>query len=964
MIGRRIQHYQITEKLGEGGMGVVYKAEDTKLGRTVALKFLSPQVLDSPEEQQRLVNEARAAAGLHHPNICTIYEINEHEGQTFIAMAYVEGSTLRDRVLSGRIEVADALRYLIQIAEGLKQAHERDIVHRDIKSANIMVNQAGSVVIMDFGLAKRTGQIRGDERFSSGGTSAYMSPEQAIGEGVDQRTDIWSLGVVLYEMLAGQLPFRGDYEQAVIYSILNEPHRPVREIRPSVPTEVARIVDRCLEKNPEDRYQSLDALVAEVRGVLAGLPGESGGTAASSSRRSNRRRAVALVTAAVFTVAAAILVVDFLKGQFVESEVRVPIAVIDFNNQTGEASLDGLSGMLITALEQSRRLSVMTRTRMFDVLKTLGGEEVASINESVGQEICRAADVGALVIPSIRKFGNLYTIDLKVLDTRNNRYIFTTKEEGQGAESIPGMIDRIARGIRVDLNETSTDVESTTHVADLTTVNLDAYQQYFEGETYLNDLDFKKAYKSFKRAIELDSTFALAHYRLAYAEWWSRGDLKDARANVAFAMKHLDRIPDKEQFLVRALEAGLDKGFEAQTPIYREMSERYPTDKEMLFGLGDSEFHSSNYDSAAVHFERVLDLDPTFDRALQHLTWTYMRTDQMDRAEKMAQKWVDVTHTVEAYSNLATIQFLEEKSDAAMASLKKAQELNPKSYNVRQLQAALNVSAGRPDRAVAELKAMIDSDEPAHVKGYAVQSLAESVYPYMGRFQDAHDLLAHAGEQALSENGDTTSFLLTRLGEASLQYWAHEDTVGSLRIMDSTLSFPDRFKKEQYWRSLASLYFVVGGEDRAVQILAERIGPKSDIEKHVWGVLRHSMAGRCDSALVVMRSDSVLAHGPVEGANGVWFAVGLCLLDAGRYDDAIGPLRELVQRRQLQMNGLPYVAPAYLALGRAYEGKGDPKLAMENYRKGLDVWKDADPDIPMRLRAEARLKALTDAQSM
>src|SRR5262245_3601131 len=203
MIGQRIQHYQVTEKLGEGGMGVVYRAQDTRLNRAVALKFLHPAIVASPEDQQRLVHEARAAASLSHPHICTVYEINEHEGRTFIAMQFVEGSTLRDRVLSGRIETVDALRYLMQIADGLKQAHTRGIVHRDMKSSNIMITPEGRAVIMDFGLARPAGMGRVDERFSSRGTSAYMSPEQARGEAVDQRTDIWSVGVVVYEMMAG-----------------------------------------------------------------------------------------------------------------------------------------------------------------------------------------------------------------------------------------------------------------------------------------------------------------------------------------------------------------------------------------------------------------------------------------------------------------------------------------------------------------------------------------------------------------------------------------------------------------------------------------------------------------------------------------------------------------------------------------------------------------------------------------
>jgi predicted Ser/Thr protein kinase len=488
MIGRTIHHYQITEKLGEGGMGVVYKAEDTRLHRTVALKFLHPAILASPEDQERLVSEARAAAGLTHPSICTIYEINEIDGKTFIAMQYVEGSTLRDRVLSGRIDLIEALRYLLQISDGLRLAHEKGIVHRDMKSSNIMITNSGRAVIMDFGLARPAEQGRVDERFTSRGTSAYMSPEQARGESVDQRTDIWSMGVVLYEMLAGQLPFQGDYEQAVIYSILNERHRPLGELRTGLSSSIVKIVETCLQKRREERYQSLDELIVVVRRELDSLTGVRHG-----SRAQRRMRLAGVAAAAVLTLAAAFVAFDFLRARHAEGEVRVPIAVIDFDNDTDEPALDGLSGMLITALEQSHRLSVMTRSRMFDILKTLGHDDATGIDEALGQRICQATGTDALVIPTIRRFGDLYTIDLKIMNTRTHKYIYTTRREARGQENIPEMIDALARGIRIDLREATDSVARTASVADVTTPNLDAYQAYFLGEALLTDLDFTGA---------------------------------------------------------------------------------------------------------------------------------------------------------------------------------------------------------------------------------------------------------------------------------------------------------------------------------------------------------------------------------------------------------------------------------------------------------------------------------------
>lgn len=241
MIGKTISHYRILQKLGTGGMGVVYKAEDTKLNRTVALKFLPTNKLGTGEEKQRFEQEAKAAAQLNHPNIATIYEINEHEGETFIAMEYIEGETISDKVKTRPLKIKDAIKIAKQIAEGLHSAHEVGIVHRDIKSANIMLTKKGMVKIMDFGLAKMSKASMLTKAGTTLGTISYMSPEQSQGEKVDHRADIWSLGIVFYEMISGQLPFKGEYESAIIYSIMNENPEPLTAVRTGVPMKLEEL---------------------------------------------------------------------------------------------------------------------------------------------------------------------------------------------------------------------------------------------------------------------------------------------------------------------------------------------------------------------------------------------------------------------------------------------------------------------------------------------------------------------------------------------------------------------------------------------------------------------------------------------------------------------------------------------------------------------------------------------------
>lgn len=310
MTGKTISHYRLLEKLGQGGMGVIYKAEDTKLKRRVALKFLPPDLTRDEEAKERFVNEAQAASALDHPNLCTIYEIDEDdEGRMFIAMAYYEGETLQKKVASGKLQVAEAIEIVIQMAQGLAKAHEHGIIHRDIKPANVMITKDGVVKILDFGLAKLSGQTRLTKVGATVGTVAYMSPEQSRGDGVDHRTDIWAVGVVLYEMLAGRLPFRGEYEQAVIYSIFNEEPEPVTNLRAGLSSDFDEVIRKALAKDANKRYPAVIDFLSDLENLKAGIR------------------------------------IATVPGRAPRAETEEnSIAVIDFTNIAGDATIDWLTG--------------------------------------------------------------------------------------------------------------------------------------------------------------------------------------------------------------------------------------------------------------------------------------------------------------------------------------------------------------------------------------------------------------------------------------------------------------------------------------------------------------------------------------------------------------------------------------------------------------------------------------------
>ncbi len=380
MIGKTILHYKIISKLGEGGMGVVYKAEDTKLERTVAIKFLPHHIATNAEERERFKIEAKAAAALNHPNIATIYAIEEVDGEMFIVMELIDGEELKKKVSSEQLSVIRVIEIATQIAEGMKAAHAKGVTHRDIKSSNIMVTESGQVKIMDFGLAKIAGGAQLTKDHSTLGTAAYMSPEQARGEPVDQRTDIWSFGVVLYEMLTGQLPFRGVYEQAVIYSILNEQPQPIAELRDDVPADLVQLVQKTLNKDADQRYQNMNDLLQDLKPQSADV------------------------------VAA--------------PKQEMSIVVLPFDNISPDPEnayfSDGLTEEIIADLSQIAALRVISRT---SAMRLKGTDKDV---KTIGREL----QVQFVLEGSVRKAGNNLRITAQLIDARTDAHLWAEKYGG------------------------------------------------------------------------------------------------------------------------------------------------------------------------------------------------------------------------------------------------------------------------------------------------------------------------------------------------------------------------------------------------------------------------------------------------------------------------------------------------------------------------------------------------------
>ena len=692
MIGKIISHYKIFEKLGKGGMGIVYKAEDTRLKRTVALEFLPPELTRDPEAEERFIQEARAASAIEHNNICTIYEINETkpapgepgDGQIFIAMACYEGETLREKISRGPLRIEEALDIASQVSNALQEAHEKGIVHRDLKPANVMITRKGQAKIMDFGLAKLRGQKKLTREGTTVGTVAYMSPEQARGEEVDHRTDIWSLGTVLYEMITAHIPFEGEYEQAVVYSILNEDPKPMTGLRTGISIELERIVSKTLEKNPNERYQHLDEVLVDLR-AIARVP-ESRAITFSQTKAKRFRAKHTYIYAGIVILLLILLAGRFIlfPGDMQQAEAIDSVAILPLENISGnpdqEYFAQGMTEALITELSKIKALRVISRTSAMRYKNT---------DKSLPQ-IANELSVDAVVEGSALLAGEHVRITAQLIEAATDRHIWADSYERELRDIITlqkEVAHTIAQEIRITVTK-----EEQGRLAQVRPVNPEAYELYLKGRYFWDKRTpeaMTKGIEYFRQAIREDPDYALAYTGLA--------DSYHLLASYSI-LAPMEAFPKAKEAALKALE------------IDGTLAEAHNSlaATELLYDW--------DWAAAEREFKRAIELNPNYVTAHQWYAIYLTVTERMNEAITEIKRAMEIDPlSLSLQTGLARQFYFVREYDQAIEQYDKALELDANYVFARAFLGLAYVQKLMYEEAIAEFRqavALTEGKEP------------------------------------------------------------------------------------------------------------------------------------------------------------------------------------------------------------------------------------------------------------